>query len=104
MRDIPMDSRIDLAALELSELEAVLAEHGAQPFHARQLFRWIYKRGVTDIAAMTDLSKALRARLPEHFRISTPRIVSDERSVDGTRKLVLELEDGKRIESVFIPD
>ena len=54
---------------------------------------------------MTDLSRALRARLQRRVHASsTPRIVSDERSVDGTRKFVLELADGRRIESVFIPD
>jgi 23S rRNA (adenine2503-C2)-methyltransferase len=53
---------------------------------------------------MTDLSRTLRGRLPEEFTVSTPRIVSDERSVDGTRKFVLELADQRRIEAVFIPD
>lgn len=96
--------RLDLAELELNELEAALESRGAERFHARQLYRWIYKRGVTDFDKMTDLSRSLRAELPEHFTVSTPRIVSDERSVDGTRKFVLELADGRRIESVFIPD
>ena len=52
---------------------------------------------------MTNLS---RTRLPaeSRFRISTPSVVGDERSTDGTRKFLLELGDGRRIESVFIPD
>ena len=95
---------LDLAELELPELEAALDARGCERFHARQLYRWIYKRGVTDFERMTDLSRALRARLPEEFTISTPRVVSDETSVDGTRKFVLELADHRRIESVFIPD
>ena len=94
----------DLAALELQELEHALESRGLPRFHARQLYRWIFKRGVTDFALMTDLPKTLRARLPEEFALSTPAVVSDELSVDGTRKFVLRLEDGKRIESVFIPD
>ena len=94
----------DLAELELQELEAVLATRGGEPFHARQMYRWIHKRGVTDIDKMTDLSRTLRARLREDVEISTPAIVGDEQSVDGTRKLVLQLRDGRRIESVFIPD
>src|SRR5688500_15895252 len=53
---------------------------------------------------MTDLSRTLRTRLRDEFSISTPRIASDEQSVDGTRKFVLELGDKRRIESVFIPD
>jgi 23S rRNA (adenine2503-C2)-methyltransferase len=94
----------ELAELDLPELEAALDERGVAKFHARQLFRWIYRRGVTDFERMTDLSRALRAQLDAGFRVSTPRVVSDERSVDGTRKCVLELADQRRIESVFIPD
>ena len=94
----------DLAELELTELERALDERGVARFHARQLYRWVYRRGVTDFDRMTDLSRPLRAQLQSEFVISTPRIVSDETSVDGTRKFVLELADTRRIESVFIPD
>jgi len=94
----------DLAELDLAELETALATVGAAPYHARQVYRWIHRHAVVDTAAMTDLSKGLRARLTEQFRLSTPRVVGDELSSDGTRKLVLELADGRRIESVFIPD
>jgi 23S rRNA (adenine2503-C2)-methyltransferase len=94
----------DLAGLELQELEQILASKGIAPFHARQLYRWIFKRGVTDFEQMTDLSKSLRSRLGAEFTLTTPAVVNDEQSVDGTRKFVLELADGKRIESVFIPD
>src|SRR5687767_573145 len=96
--------RLDLAELEPQELEAALDARGVERFHARQLYRWIYKRGITDFERMTDLSRDLRARLHDEFAVSTPRIVSDERSVDGTRKFVFELADQRRIESVFIPD
>ncbi len=96
--------RPDLAELELPELEAALEARGGQRFHARQLYRWIYRRGIVDPDRMTDLSRALRAQLREEFTLSTPRIVSDQQSVDGTRKFVLELADSRQIESVFIPD
>ena len=89
--------RPDMAELELAELEAALDARGVERFHARQLYRWIYRRGITDFDRMTDLSRDLRARLEADFHVSTPRIVSDERSVDGTRKFVLELSDGRRI-------
>ena len=91
-------SHLDIAELELHELEAALDARGVERFHARQLFRWIYRRGVTQFDLMTDLSRTLRTQLPDDFTVTTPRIVSDERSVDGTRKFVLELADGKRIE------
>ncbi len=95
---------LDLADLELPDLEAALVARGFERFHARQLYRWIHRRGVTDVAQMTDLSRRLRAMLEQDCLIRTPRVVGDERSTDGTRKLVLELVDGRRIESVFIPD
>jgi 23S rRNA (adenine2503-C2)-methyltransferase len=96
--------RPDLAELELHELEAALDARGVERFHARQLYRWIYRRGVTQFDLMTDLSRTLRARLQDEFTLSTPRVVSDEQSVDGTRKFVLDLADQRRIEAVFIPD
>jgi 23S rRNA (adenine2503-C2)-methyltransferase len=96
--------RPDLTELDLPEMEDALAARGVERYHARQLYRWIYRRGVTDVAAMTDLSRGLRARLAEEFAISTPRVVGDETSVDGTRKLLLEFADRRRIEAVFIPD
>lgn len=96
--------RTDLAALEIGELEAALESRGVARFHAGQLYRWIYKRGVTDIDRMTDLSRTDRETIKKDCFISTPKIVADDRSVDGTRKFVLELGDGLRIESVFIPD
>ncbi len=95
---------LDIAELELSELEEATGERGAERFHARQIYRWVYKRGVTDFHQMTDLSRPLRMRLAETLAISTPRVAGRDRSVDGTVKWLLELGDGKRIESVYIPD
>jgi len=99
-----MTPQPDLAGLELGELEQQLEARGIPRFHARQLYRWIFKRGVTDFDLMTDISKALRSRLRDEFTLTAPAVTSDELSVDGTRKFVLRLADGKRIESVFIPD
>jgi 23S rRNA (adenine2503-C2)-methyltransferase len=99
-----MEPHPDLAELELQELETALEDRGVERFHARQLYRWVYKRGITDFDLMTDLSRTLRTRLRDEFIISTPCVVSDEQSIDGTRKFVLELADKRRIESVFIPD
>ena len=97
-------SQLDLADLERGALEAALDERGHKRFHARQIFSWLYKRGVTDINAMTDLSRELRAAVAEEFTLTTPEIVTRERSVDGTEKFLLRLADGRQLESVFIPD
>ena len=96
--------RWDPTELELRELEAALEARGVAPFHARQLYRWIHKRGVTDIDQMTDLSLALRAAIKTDCHLSTPKVVANQRSVDGTRKFALELSDSRRVEAVFIPD
>ncbi len=95
---------MDIAELDLTELEAALENRGHERYHARQLYRWIYRRGVTDFDRMTDLSRTLREQLPTLFTLKTPRVVSDDRSADGTRKFLLELDDARRIEAVFIPD
>jgi len=94
----------DPTELELDELESALSERGVEPFHARQLYQWIYKRGVTDIDRMTDLSLALRAAIKTDCALSTPKVVTDQCSVDGTRKFALELSDSQCIEAVFIPN
>ena len=94
----------DLAELELAELERLLQDEGHEAFHARQIYRWIHRHALTDFAQMTDLPRGLRARLGADFSVGSLRVVDDQVSVDGTRKLVLELADRRRIESVFIPD
>jgi 23S rRNA (adenine2503-C2)-methyltransferase len=94
----------DIAEMSVAELEAALEARGTRPFHARQLYRWVYRRGVTDFDAMTDLPSALRLRLGEEFFLSSPAVQKRERSSDGTEKFVFELADRRRIEAVFIPD
>ncbi len=98
------DDRPDAAEMELAELEQALERLGQPRFHARQVFRWIHRRGVTDFAAMSDLSRELRSTLALEVRVATPDVVRQERSIDGTTKFLLRLEDGQLIESVFIPD
>jgi 23S rRNA (adenine2503-C2)-methyltransferase len=97
-------TRLDIAETELHELEQALAGLGRPRFHARQIFHWVYKRGITDFAQMSDLGRDLRADLAEACTISTPIIERQERSADGTTKFLLRLADGRHIESVYIPD
>jgi 23S rRNA (adenine2503-C2)-methyltransferase len=94
----------DLVELERPALEATLEARGHRRFHARQIFGWIYRLGVTDVSGMTDLSRELRTLLADEFTVSTPALVHRERSVDGTEKFLLRLGDGTTIESVFIPE
>lgn len=99
-----MDQKPDLAGLEQHDIEQALVRLGHPRFHARQVFQWIHKRGVTDFAAMTDIGRELRQQLADEFQIATPQVIRKERSTDGTTKFLLRLADGKQIESVFIPD
>lgn len=85
-------------------MEALFAELGAKPFHGRNVLKWIHKHGVTEFAAMTDLSKALRGELQARTEIRLPELVFEQPSWDGTTKWVLELADGQRVETVHIPD
>ncbi len=96
--------RPDFGSMDLAELEAALAARGHPRFHARQIYAWIYAKGVTDFEKMTDLSRSLRADLAAHARIVTPSLIEKETSADGTVKFLLDLQDHARIESVFIPD
>ena len=95
---------VDLAGLELGELETFVESLGHKRFRAKQIYRWIWKRGVTDFAQMTDLSQELRAALAGAATVSLPDVIKHDVSEDGTQKFVLRLSDGKQIESVFIPD
>ena len=98
------DLRPDLAELDVPALEAALVSIGRPRFHARQIFQWIHRHGVVDFEAMSDLGRELRAQLARDFLISTPQVVRQEQSADGTVKFLLRLTDGKLIESVYIPD
>ena len=95
---------IDLANLERSEMERLFTDRGLEPFRARQVFGWIYRRGVTAADAMTDLPQPLRDQLAAEFVVGTPSIAERERSIDGTEKFRLALGDRREIEAVFIPD
>jgi 23S rRNA (adenine2503-C2)-methyltransferase len=98
------EGRRELIGLDRSELAAELASIGAPAFRARQLWHWIYHRGVTDFAAMTTLAKSFRAALAEGYVVSRPRTVVDRQSVDGTRKWLLGFSDGQEAETVHIPE
>src|SRR3954469_13044088 len=96
--------RVNLLGLDKAGLEAFVAELGSKPFRARQLMNWLYKRGESDIAAMTDLAKDFRAQLVEHAEVKLPEIVKTQIASDGTRKWLLSGGNGQAFETVFIPE
>lgn len=84
------------------ELERWFADRGEPPFRARQLFRHVYKRGVRDFEAMTDLAKPLRTSLAEAWSLDGLRERKRMCSEDGSEKILWTLGDGKEIESVLM--
>ena len=94
----------ELIGLSKDELSAEIAAIGEKPFRAKQLWQWIYYRGETDFANMSNLSKDLRAKLAANFTITRPKIITEQLSTDKTRKWLLEFADGERIETVYIPE
>jgi 23S rRNA (adenine2503-C2)-methyltransferase len=94
----------ELIGLSKDELTAEMAAIGEKPFRAKQLWQWIYFRGETDFDKMSNLSKDLRAKLKENYKISRPKIIDQQISKDKTHKWLLEFEDGQRIETVYIPE
>src|ERR1700759_4151774 len=96
--------RRNLVGLGRDALVAEMAEFGAEPFRARQLWHWIYRRGAIDFAAMTSLSRPFRDRLAARYMLQRPTISSAVASVDGTRKWLLRFADGEEVETVHIPE
>ena len=102
------DGRVDLIGLPKDRIRELFAEAGLDArqakLRAKQVFHWLYHRGVTDFAAMTDIAKTMRPWLAERFVIGRPEVVEAQHSTDGTRKWLLKTADGHEFEMVFIPD
>ena len=102
------DGKVDLIGLPRPRIAELFAEAGLDEKQARlrakQVFHWLYHRGVTDFAAMTDIAKTMRPWLAERFVIGRPQVVEAQHSTDGTRKWLLRTDDGHDFEMVFIPD
>ena len=102
------DGRIDLIGLPKAAIAAQLVDAGLDPkqakLRAKQIWHWIYNRGVTDFTAMTDIAKTMHPWLAQRFVIGRPDVMEAQVSTDGTRKWLLRAPDGEDYEMVFIPD
>jgi len=97
--------RVNLLGLPRAQLETFVATRlGAKPFRARQLMKWIYRRGAADFSTMSDLAQEFRAQLAEIAEITVPQIVTEQVSKDGTRKWMLRMDEVQGIETVYIPE
>ena len=102
------DGRIELIGLSRDDIREALAGAGMElkqaKLRAKQIWHWIYNRGATDFASMTDIAKAQHPWLAERFAIERPQVIEAQVSTDGTRKWLLRSDDGQDYEMVFIPD
>jgi len=95
--------KTDLLSLTLPQMQAWLLERGEPAFRAKQLYSWLYQRLVTDFSLMSNLPQSLRNRLAQEASIGPMIVRSEQHSKDDrTRKILLELCDGKLIESVLM--
>ncbi len=95
---------VEIKNLNMEELKEFVKELGLEPYRAKQIAQWLYKKRVKSFDEMTNLSKKARELLSRKAKIDVLKTVKIEESSDGTRKYLFELPDGNRIESVFIPE
>jgi len=94
----------NLLDLDREGLEHYFQTIGEKSFRASQIMQWIHQKAVTDFQQMSNLSRSLREHLQQSTLIQAPRVVYDSTSNDGTRKWLIQLDDGNRIETVYIPE
>ena len=88
--------------LSLSDLQEYLVSKNLKPFHAKQIFRWLYDKRITDFDEMSDISKKMIEQLKEDFVIESLAVRDLQVSKDGTKKFLFEMKDGALVESVLM--
>ncbi|MGH7923785.1 MAG: 23S rRNA (adenine(2503)-C(2))-methyltransferase RlmN [Candidatus Binatus sp.] len=101
--DEPAQTRADFRDLTLDEVEQIVTSAGERGYRTRQILHWVHARGAESFDEMRDLPATLRNYLKQNFTIGHPVSSFVSRSTDGTRKLLIRLDDGEEIESVIIP-
>ena len=93
-----------LVGLTRSELSEALKPLGVEPYRAKQIWQWIYGKGVTDFSAMSNIAKPVQQKLAEHFTLARAGIARNAVSFDATQKWLLNFADNNEVETVFIPE
>ncbi len=96
--------RVNLVGMERGAMQDFFTALGERKFRAAQVLKWIYRRGATDFAVMTDLALPLRRRLGEVATLGLPPVSGERTAADGTRKWLLAMSEGAAVETVFIPE
>ena len=99
-----LSAKPSLVGLARDPLTAAVTSLGIEPFRAKQIWQWIYGKGATDFAAMTNIKKETQSLLAEHFTIARAGVSHNAVSFDQTQKWLLKFADGNEVETVFIPD
>ena len=99
-----IEGKQDIKGLTLSALEEWLATQNADAYRSRQIFQWLYHHAVEDFAQMTTLSQPLRELLDRHFHLGKLPIAARQTSADNSCKVRFQLQDGKSIEAVLMPN
>ena len=100
----PLLQKINLVGVSFGELEAKVMALGLPKFRAKQVWRWIWRHGLTNFDEMSDLSKPVRKLLGMQFSADRPAVSKRLQSVDGTTKWLMRFPDGNEAECVYIPD
>ena len=98
------ESRVNLLGQSETALKDFFAGLNEKPFRARQILQWIHQRNVDAFDEMTDLSKNLREQLVQVASVQLPKVISEQKSADGTVKWLFESGAGQAVETVFIPE
>jgi 23S rRNA (adenine2503-C2)-methyltransferase len=96
--------RVNLMGMTLAQLEQFFLEMGEKKYRAAQVVKWIHQRGVSDIDAMSDISKVLRDKIKLVATIMAPEVTYSNTSKDGTVKWIMTMPGGSSVETVYIPE
>ena len=97
-----MTDKINMYGLSLEQLEEQMLALGQKKFRAKQIYKWLYKMNVSSFDEMTDVSKIFREILKDKYTLDLPKIYTKQMAEDGTIKLLLELSDGRKVETVLM--
>lgn len=101
---VDAEGRENLIGLSKDALIDLLMQYQIPAFRAKQIWHWIYQRGVQQFDEMGNIPKDMKSFLNDRFSIGRPTVETEQRSVDGTIKWLLKLADGQMVETVFIPE
>ena len=94
--------KINIYGKTIEKLAELMVKEGQKPFRAKQLFKWIYEKGATTFDEMSDVSLKFREVLKEKYCLEKPKVFIRQDSSDGTMKLLLEMQDGAKVETVLM--